>query len=129
MSFAGVLRALQDPTIDLRAGDETTNAPEPDVVLLSRTIREITGRPGPADLLLVAEVSGATLAFDLTVKAGLYARAGIAEYWVVDLEGRRVIVHRQPADGRYVEVIAYAEDEMIATLGAPDVTVRVGDLF
>lgn len=66
----GVRRALQEPTIDLRAGDEATSAPEPDVVLLSRTIREIAGRPGPGDLLLVAEVSGATLAFDLTVKAG-----------------------------------------------------------
>jgi Uma2 family endonuclease len=129
VGFAGVLRALQEPTIDLRAGDEATSAPEPDVVLLSRTIREISGRPGPGDLLLVAEVSGATLAFDLTVKAGLYARAGIAEYWVVDLHGRRVILHRRPEAGAYLDVAAYAEDEFVATLGAPEASIRVADLF
>jgi hypothetical protein len=39
---------------------------------------------------------GWTLRFDLTVKAAIYARAGIAEYWVLDVNGRRMIVHRDP---------------------------------
>ena len=85
--------------------------------------------PGPEELLLVAEVSGEFLGFDLKVKGGLYARAGIAEYWILDLNERRVIVHRKPEGGRYLERWAYLEDEMVSTLGSPEVCIRVGDLF
>ncbi|MBL8236404.1 MAG: Uma2 family endonuclease [Bryobacterales bacterium] len=125
----GALFVLQDPTIDIHPTDSSTNEPQPDVVVMNRSIRELPGRPEAKDIVLAAEVSATTLSFDLTVKARLYARAAIAEYWVVDLTGRQVIVHRQPEDGRYMEVVAYAEEESVATLGAPEVLVRVGDLF
>jgi hypothetical protein len=121
VGFAGLLRTLQKPSIDQRAED--------DVFLMSWMIRDTGGSPEPGDSLLVAEASGSTLVFDLTVKAGLYARAGIAETWVVDLQSRRLIVHRGPEDGAYLDVAAYAEDEMVATLGAPNSVIRVGDLF
>ncbi len=71
----------------------------------------------------VAEVSNTTLSFDLAVKAKLFARAEIPEYCVVDIEGRRLIVHWRPADG------VYGEPESIATLAAPEHATRVGDLF
>jgi Uma2 family endonuclease len=128
-SIFGALFALQDPTIDLHPAENSTNEPQPDVIVLDRSIRAISGRPRPEHLLLVAEVSGATLSFDLTVKAGLYARAEIPEYWVLDLNGRRMIVHRRPENGRYLDVVAYLEDESVATLGAPEVMTRVGDLL
>lgn len=125
----GALFVLQDPTVDIHPGDNTTNEPQPDVIVMSRSIRDIPSRPQATDVVLLAEVSATTLSFYLTVKAGLYARAGIAEYWVVDLAGRQVIVHRRPEAGRYLEVVGYAEEENVATLGAPEVLVRVGDLF
>jgi Uma2 family endonuclease len=56
-------------------------------------------RPGPGDLDLVIEVAESTLGFDLKTKAGLYARAAIGEYWVLDITGRQMIVHRDPRDG------------------------------
>ena len=77
----------------------------------------------------MTEVSDTSLEFDLQLKARLYARAGIAEYWVVDLNGRRVVIHRRPEGGRYLDVVGYSEDETVATLGAPEVLIRVGDLF
>ena len=119
----------QEPSVTMHPQDTPTSEPEPDAIVVNRSFFEIEGLAGPGDLRLVAEVSGATLAFDLTVKAGLYARAGIAEYWVVDLQGRRVIVHRRPEAGRYLDVAAYAEDEFVATLGAPEASIRVADLF
>lgn len=90
---------------------------------------ELAAIPGPGDLGTVAEVSSVRLPFDLTVKAGLYARAGIVEYWVVDVEGRRVIVHRRPEEGTYRDVAAYADAEAVATLGSPEQAILVGDLF
>ena len=78
---------------------------------------------------LVVEVSDTTLRFDRTTKAALYARAGIREYWIVDITGRQVLVHRQPAAEGYAEIAAYTADESVAPLALPDEAVRVADLL
>lgn len=128
-SVFGIVFVMPEPSIDLRPEDNPTSEPQPDVVVLNRSIRTISGRPRPEEVSLVAEVSDTSISLDLNVKAGLYARAGIPEYWLVDVEGRRLIVHRRPSGGRYLDVSRYSEDEMAATLGAPEVSIRVGDLF
>jgi Uma2 family endonuclease len=51
----------------------------------------------PTTAVLVVEVADTTLQFDRTTKAALYARAGIPEYWIVNLADRVLEVHRQPA--------------------------------
>ena len=88
-----------------------------------------SGNPQPQDLQLVVEVSDTTLSFDLTTKASIYARAGIVEYWVLDIAGRRMIVHREPQGGRYVSVTAYSAEESVSPLAAPESSFRVGDAF
>jgi len=59
----------------------------------------------------------------------LYARAGIAEYWVLDVPARRLIVQRDPQAGRYLSVVAYGEGESVSPLGASGAALRVGDAF
>jgi Uma2 family endonuclease len=68
---------------------------------------------------LVIEISGSTLAFDLGPKARLYARAAIPEYWVFDIDQRRLIVHRNPQAGNYSAVTTCAEGESISPLALP----------
>ncbi len=85
--------------------------------------------PRPEDLELVVEVSDTSLAFDLTTKAVLYARAGIQEYWVLDIQGCRVMVHREPVAGRYRAIVAYGENESVAPLAAPEKPFHVADVF
>lgn len=117
-------------TIDLSPEDTPTSEPEPDVFALRRSFAYFQNHyPGPADIALVAEVSDSTLAFDLSTKAGLYARAGIAEYWVLDVVGRNLTIHREPAEGVYQSVIRYAADETVAPLGKPDARVVVSALL
>lgn len=117
--------------IDVAESDNETNEPEPDGAVLSRPASAyLSGNPGPADLRLVADFSDSTRGFDLRTKAALYARAGIAEYWVIDLVDRRVIVHRSPAaDSGYSERVAYAADEPLAPLAAPESPVPVASLL
>jgi len=111
--------------IDVSPGDNPTNEPVPDLIVLNRASSTIvSGNAHPEDLNLVVEVSDTTLAFDLTTKAALYARAGIVEYWVLDISRRRLIVHRNPASGIYAEVTVYSEDESIAPLAAPNAEFR-----
>jgi len=123
---------LIDPhaPIDVAPEDNPTNEPEPDLVVLAKPTREYRERnPRPSDLRLVVEISDSTLGFDLTAKAELYARAGIIEYWVVDVAARRLIVHRDPRAGLYRSVTAYAEQETIAPLAAPHTEFRVAEAF
>ena len=125
----GELWVVTEPTIDLRPEDSPASAPEPDVIVLTRSIREYQDWLRPDEVRLVAEVSSTTLPFDMTIKARLYARSGIVEYWVLDLEGRRLIVHRDPVDDTYSSIQAYVEQEFVSTLATPDHEIRVRELL
>jgi Uma2 family endonuclease len=114
----------QEAPIDVSSADLDVNEPEPDAVVLRRPALEILDRnPQPEEVRLVAEVAATSLTSDLGWKAGLYARAGIEEYWVVDLAARRLLVHREPQGGRYAEVAVLGENEAVA-IGAETVEVR-----
>src|SRR5262249_48453126 len=79
--------------------------PEPDLVLLRRRADFYADADaGPADVLLIVEVADTSLPHDRDVKVPLYARAGIPEVWLVDLNGESVGVHREPGPQGYREV-------------------------
>ncbi len=78
--------------------------PQPDVALLSRRptgYRE--AHPSADDVLLLIEVSDSTLRYDLEVKARLYAKHKVAEYWVVDLVNDCVWRHRRPSGQQFAQ--------------------------
>jgi Uma2 family endonuclease len=108
--------------------------PEPDVAVIPGRPGDLTAHPSTADLIL--EVSDSTLRFDLTVKMSLYAAAGIADYWVLDLVNRKLLVHRsprpdseQPHGHAYADVKEFGPDESVSPLAAPNGVVRVSDLL
>ncbi|HXP84642.1 MAG TPA: Uma2 family endonuclease [Bryobacteraceae bacterium] len=115
--------------IDVAPQDVPTSEPEPDLIVLTRPWREFYVNPGPGDLRLAVEVSDSTVNFDRSTKAALYARAGIAEYWVADIPRRRLIVHRDPQGGQYRTITAYNEGESVNPLAAPDRQFQVAEAF
>jgi Uma2 family endonuclease len=116
--------------IDVAPKDNGVNQPVPDIIVLSRDYTGFdTTTPRPRDLSLVVEVADTTLDFNIGTKAAIYARAGIADYWVLDIQARRFIVHRDPRDGRYQSVVEYGENDSVSPLAAPDRPFRVGDAF
>jgi Uma2 family endonuclease len=79
--------------------------PEPDVTLLRPSADFYkSSHPFAGDVLLLIEVAERTLRYDLEVKVPLYARHGIPEVWVVDLEHGRLARYRDPREGEYTEV-------------------------
>jgi len=71
--------------------------PEPDaMVARGDTVDYRDRHPGPNEIALVAEVSDASLARDRAIKKRVYARAGIATYWIVNLTDRRFEVYTEP---------------------------------
>lgn len=106
--------------------------PQPDVALLRPSPDQYeTALPGPADVFLLAEVSDSTLARDRDVKAPLYARHGIAEYWIVDLQARTVLVHRDPvpAERRWQSVQPYGGAAVLDLAALPGAAVPLAGLF
>ncbi|WP_018461712.1 Uma2 family endonuclease [Thermus oshimai] len=91
------LLQVQDP---LRLSPDTE--PQPDLAILRFREDFYAGKiPEAEDALLVIEVAESSLDYDLKVKLPLYAKAGVPEVWVVDLESRRVHVFRAPEGGAY----------------------------
>ena len=107
-----------------------SSVPQPDILLLrARPDDYMTAHPTPADVLLVVEVADSTLSFDLRKKVPLYARSGMAEVWVVDVNARTVHVHRDAAQGEYRISYAAAKHDRIECAAFPDVWITVGELF
>jgi Uma2 family endonuclease len=101
--------------------------PKPDFAVMAGTARGSSGHPTTADLVI--EVADSSLAFDTNDKRLLYARAGIREYWVVDINGRRLLVYRDPQAGDYATQQALGPADTVSPLAAPAAVVRVADLL
>jgi Uma2 family endonuclease len=104
--------------------------PEPDVAVVPGARRDYTAEH-PARPVLVVEVAESSLAIDRGTKATLYARAGLADYWILNLVDRVLEVYRHPAPGvwRYREVTILGETSWIAPLARPDAPIEIAALL
>lgn len=116
----------QSPVV-LNDGSE----PEPDVVIVPGVPNDyFPDHPHPTQVAVLVEISDSTLRDDRRKKARAYARAGIADYWIVNLVNRRLEVHRDPTpDGKYQDVRAYRPEDAISPLALPDAEIRIADLL
>ncbi len=106
---------------------EDEQQPNPDVSGLRRREDRYAGQlPAAADALLVVEVSESSVLLVRNVKSRRYARAGIAEFWVVDLTRNSVLVCRDPNAGEYCDVAEYQLGQSFVSpaLGGRDVRVE-----
>ena len=111
--------SVQDP---LQLSEKTLV--EPDVALL--TYRDDLYRssyPTGDDVLLIVEVSKTTLAYDQEIKLPLYAKAKVAEVWIVDLVLERVEVYREPDEDFYRELTFVTKGEQLTPLAFPESSV------
>ena len=117
---AGLQLSIQAP---LDVGSPIS-LPEPDLAIVPSTGRD----EHPRNALLVVEMGATSLRIDLVRKARIYAAGGVPEYWVLDVERRALIVHRDPRDGYYTDVRIVSEDEIV-TATKLDLAVPVASLF
>ena len=109
--------------------------PEPDVAIVAGGPRDYVSAH-PATAALVVEVADSSLRLDRRLKGGLYARAGLRDYWIVNLVEGVLEVHREPqraADAargwgyRSVEILR--PPARVTPLGAPGALIPVTDLL
>ena len=109
--------------------------PEPDVVVVPGQPRDYRDSH-PAQPVLIVEVADTSLALDRVRKGGLYARAGVADYWVLNLIDEVLEVYREPVrsaparDGwKYDSVSLLRRDAAVTPLAAPTARIRVATLL
>lgn len=109
--------------------------PEPDVAVVSGTIRDYA-KDHPKTALLIVEISDSTLRKDRGIKAHIYARAGIADYWIVNIQDRQLEIYRNPGPDpgrkgrfRYTDMTIVRPDGYASPLAAPEARIAVADLL
>jgi Uma2 family endonuclease len=114
---------------------DDASEPEPDVAVVPRDAGAYR-EAHPSRAVMVVEVAEGSYRIDREYKAGLYARAGIAEYWIVDLAREALEVHREPEASpdathgwRYGRVASLGRLETVAPLSAPHHPIPVADLL
>lgn len=108
--------------------------PEPDVAVVRGSPRGTSAHPTTAELVI--EIADSSLANDTTTKAESYATAGIPDYWVLDVDGRRLLVFRDPVPlpqglgaTAYRTHLTIGPTDSVSPLAVPSAAVRVADLL
>ena len=121
-------RAIVSPSLTLCLDDYS--APEPDACVLKyREDYYRRKRAAPADVLLVAEVSHSSLNNDRKIKAPLYARTGIPEYWIFDVQACQLEIYRRPLNGTYSKIAVVDQGDALSIELLPDVKIDLSDFF
>jgi Uma2 family endonuclease len=103
---------------------DRASEPQPDLaVLVPRMDKYRHVHPVPADILLLIEVSDSTLRYDRDMKVPLYARHGIPEAWIVDLQNNVLRWYREPQGGVYLEQGEIREPGTLSPGALPDISV------
>ncbi len=100
--------------------------------MISRAIYKASdnsfARPKPSDILLLIEVAVSSMAYDRKVKAALYARYGIREFWVIDGNERVAWIHTGPSDRGWASIVERGPHDMLVTPTLPNFAIRLGDI-
>jgi len=106
----------------------SNSAPEPDLLWVRR--RDYSRKhPEPVDVLLLVEVAESSLGEDRGEKRDLYARAMIADYWIVNLVDNVIEVYRQPDGTAYQHSQIYRGSDQVAPLALQNAQLRVDELL
>ena len=106
------------------------NEPEPDIsVLRSRDDFYSESHPGPDDVVLAIEISDTSANYDRNVKLSLYAKAGLAEVWLIDAANGCVEQFSSPVAGQYVTLTRYCSDETLHSVSISELAIEIDTIL
>ncbi len=129
-TFVAFERIRSEKPITLLGSDAELSEPQPDIVVCSTNPEQLeTRHPLASEVQLIVEIADSSLLKDSTTKRDLYARSGIPEYWLLDLNARTLTIHRKPQLGVYTLTAIHSEGETVSPLFSPVNPVEVSSLF
>lgn len=124
-----------DVRVQLPVALDDDSEPEPDISVVLGSFRDYP-RDHPGRAVLIVEIAESSLSLDRALKGSLYARAGVPDYWIVNLVDRALEVRRAPAADavarygwRYSAVATLRAGDTVTPLSAPDSPISVADLI
>jgi Uma2 family endonuclease len=105
------------------------NAPQPDLAILAPSSIASKEVPRAQDVLLLIEVAHTTADYDRDVKIPIYARHGIIEVWLFEVEAQRLSIYLEPAARGYQRQLRPAHDETVSPSLLPSVKISLADLW
>jgi Uma2 family endonuclease len=127
-----LLRAAPDAVVTVQNPlvlDEATELYPDLLVAYSRADFYARSNPRASDVLLLVEVADSSIGYDRNAKIPLYARGGVPEVWIVDIQHTRVEIFRDPSADGYRDVSVLSADQTAASTKVPTVTFDVASLF
>ena len=104
--------------------------PQPDLALFKwRDDFYVAALPGPAETLLVIEVADSSLRYDREIKLPRYARRGVPEVWIVDLEANLLRMHREPEGEDYLQATSTGAPGSVGLVALPGVSIDLTGLL
>ncbi|MEB3342078.1 Uma2 family endonuclease [Okeania sp.] len=104
--------------------------PEPDIALIIPPLERYRySHPTTSDIYLIIEIADTTINNDCRDKSKIYARSGVADYWVLDVVVRQLHVFREPTKDSYKKESIFSENEMVSLLAFPDVNLVVEEML
>ena len=104
--------------------------PQPDIALVKRpSSLYLDCHPRPEDIFLIIEVSDSTLKYDREIKIPLYAKAGIPEVWITNIEEQIFEVYKSPNQDSYEHMQIYGKGEVIPMSISADIAIIVDEIF
>jgi Uma2 family endonuclease len=104
--------------------------PEPDLAIVQGTVLDYTEQhPHPEQIYLIVEVADSTLKQDCEIKDKLYAKSGIADYWVLAPQKRQLHIFRKPTSTGYTEHITLTEPNQASLLAFPDFEIALTSIL
>ncbi len=105
---------------------DAENEPEPDISILNYREDHYSGsHPKPEDILILIEVADSSYAYDVEVKAPLYASANVPEFWMINLEKKQLEVYQSPRDNDYMKKEIFKPADTVSILGKAIVLTNV----
>jgi Uma2 family endonuclease len=133
-ALRGVFAAGWDVRVQLPVALDDDSEPEPDISVVPGSFRDYR-LAHPTRAALIVEIADSSLGLDRGEKGGLYARAGLADYWIVNLVDHVLEVYRGPAADagaphgwRYASAVTLRAGDEVTPLAAPHFPIPVVDL-
>ncbi len=131
---ATLLRALLENLAAVYTQDpialDDNSEPEPDIAVVRiDPLDYATHHPTPSEVYLIIEVADSSLAYDREIKAKIYARAGIADYWILNVNERQLHVFREPTEDGYQSEIILGESASISPLQFPAFNIAIQQML
>ncbi|MEG4013546.1 MULTISPECIES: Uma2 family endonuclease [unclassified Microcoleus] len=109
---------------------DDNSEPEPDIAVVRiDPLDYATHHPTPSEVYLIIEVADTSLAYDREIKAKIYARSGIADYWILNVNERQLHVFREPTEDGYQSEIILGESASISPLQFPAFNIAIQQML